>query len=193
MKQPYNQKVYQDEDKSETKNESKLTSPTTLVAANQTDIYVAQMAAGQPETLLEAEAREILVKEGTHRLTLPPEVEALFKKRNYAPRWIYKDKRALDHAVKQRGWNLVTRVYFPELPDELFSATGVIEQGDAILGFMPEKIAKRLRSEPGLKSMERVKNLPIEKWKDDPSGERYYKPDLSAEKDGETIEQGIQP
>ena len=167
--------------------------PSTLIAANQTDVYIAQMAAGQPATLLEAEAREILVKDGQHRLTLPEEIQTMFKKRGYAPRWIFKDKRALDHAVKQRGWNLVTRVYFPELPDHLFSATGVIEQGDSILGFMPERIAKKLRSEPGLKSMERVKNLPIEKWKDDPSGERYYKPDLSSEKDGETIENGIQP
>ena len=180
------------ETKMASKEESKQ-APTTLIAANQTDVYIAQMAAGQPDTLEEAEAREIIVKDGNHRLTLPEEIHVMFKKRGYAPRWIFKDKRALDHAIKQRGWNLVTRTYFPDLPDHLFSATGVIEQGDAILGFMPERTAKKLRSEPGLKSMERVKNLPIDKWKDDPSGERYYKPDLSSEKDGETIQEGIQP
>lgn len=178
--------------KTDFKNESKQ-APTTLIAANKEDVYVAQLAASQPDTLEEAEDRDIIVKEGNHRLTLPDEVQTMFKKRGYAPRWIFKDKRALDHAVKQRGWNLVTRVYFPDLPDHLFSATGVIEQGDSILGFMPEKKAKELRTAPGLRSMERVKNLPIEKWKDDPSGERYYKPDLSSEKDGEIVETGIQP
>lgn len=176
----------------EVKQEKLAAVPSTLIAANQTDVYVAQLAAGQPDTLLEAEARTIFVGDGDHRLTLPKEIKELFARKNYAPRWIFKDKRALDHAVKQRGWNLVTRVYFPELPNELFSATGVIENGDAILGFMPERKAHKLRTEPGLKSTERVKNLPIEKWKDDPSGERYYKPDLSSEKDGETIQEGIQ-
>ena len=187
--------ILKEESKYEPKKEEakEKQAPTTLIAANQTDVYIAQLAASQPDTLEGAEDRDILVKEGHHRLTLATELLDLFKKKGYAPRWIFKDKRALDHAVKQRGWNLVTRVYFPELPDHLFSATGVIEQGDAILGFMPEKKALRLRSEPGLKSMERVKNLPMEKWKDDPSGERYYKPDLSSEKDGEQIEQGIQP
>ena len=168
-------------------------SPNTLIAANKEDVYIAQLAASQPDTLEEAEDRTISVKEGHHRLTLSTELQEMFKKKGYAPRWIYKDKRALDHAVKQRGWNLVTRVYFPDLPDHLFSATGVIEQGDSILGFMPEKKALKLRTEPGLRSMERVKNLPIEKWKDDPSEERYYKPKLSNEKDGETLNDGIQP
>ena len=184
--QPFKQEV------KEVKAEKVAAVPSTLIAANQTDVYVAQLAAGQPETLLEAESRDIFVGEGSHRLTLPKEIKEFFARKNYAPRWIFKDKRALDHAIKQRGWNLVTRVYFPELPDELFSATGVIENGDAILGFMPERKAYKLRTEPGLQSMERVKNLPIEKWKDDPSGERYYKPDLSSEKDGETIQEGIQ-
>lgn len=191
-------KPYQKEEAVDTKPEPKPVpepkqNPATLIAANPSDVYIAQLAASQPETLLEAEAREIFVGDGDHRLTLPKEVKEIFARKNYAPRWISKDKRMLDRAVKQRGWNLVTRVYFPDLPDELFSATGVIENGDAILGFMPERKATKLRTEPGQKSAERVKNLPIEKWKDDPSGERYYKPKLSNEKDGETLNEGLQP
>jgi len=54
--------------------------PHTLIAANKEDVYIAQLAASQPNTLEEAEDRDIVVKEGTHRLTLPMEVQAVFKK-----------------------------------------------------------------------------------------------------------------
>lgn len=186
--------VKKEESKAESKAEvlKEIKTNTTMIAANPTDVYIAQIVESQPRTL---EAIEVIapdkLEDSRHRLKLPKEVEAIFKKKGFTPRWIYKAKQSIDWAVKQRGWTLVTRVYFPDLPDDLFSATGVIENGDAILGFMPNKRADFLRSEPGRISRERIESLPIEKWKN--GGENFYKPALTSEKDGEEITSGIQP
>lgn len=165
---------------------------TTMIAANPIDVYVAQVVESQPKTLEEVEVIAVdKYEDARHRLKLPKEIEKIFKKKGYTARWIFKDKRSVDWAIKQRGWSLVTRMFFPDLPDDLFSATGVVENGDSILGFMPNKRAEFLRSEPGRMSTERMNNLPIEKWKN--GGENFYKPALTSEKDGEEITAGIQP
>ena len=183
-------------EKVEVKEAREIKGPTTIVAAVPEDIYIAQMVQGQPSTLAEIEARDVeMPQEGKHRLTLPDEIEKLFKKRNVAPRWILKTKRGIDNAVRQRGWVLATKVYFPELSDEFFSATGVIENGDSILAFMPEKQAAVLRAIPQKQSLDKTRNLPIDAWKTDAKGEKYYKPDLSTkqdEKDGEVVSSEFQ-
>ena len=115
--------------------------------------------------------------EGQHRLKLPKEVEEAFKKRKISARWIYKEKRAIDNALNVIGWTLANRVYFPELPDYLFSATGCIEAGDAILAFMPLDRVLKLRELPGKKSRELVRNIPaqdLKKWEQ--RAEHHYKP-----------------
>lgn len=164
----------------------------TIVAANPDDVYIAQVVSSQPETLEDLEIKlGAMNTDPRNRLALNDELDKIFKKSGFVARWIFKHKQAIDHAIKNRGWTLVTRVFFPELPDHLFSATGVIENGDLILGFMPEKRAEALRRAPQDLSRDRAKNLPIEKWKD--GGDKYYKPKLQDEKDGEVINNGIQP
>ena len=162
-----------------------------LIITSDTDAYLIERQKSAPKSLGEIEVKSVDASHDRHPLTLPREVELLFKKRSFVARWINKDKRMIDRALDIRGWNLVNRTYFPELSKHLFSANGCIERGDAILGFMPLKQAEALREIPRQRSNERVKNLPIEKWKD--GGESYYKPDLGAEKDGEVLTTGIQP
>ena len=129
-------------------------------------------------TIEDIEVRDIDNRtEGQHRLKLPKEVETAMLKRKLSPRWIYKEKRAIDNALNVIGWTLANRVYFPELPNYLFSATGCIEAGDAILAFMPAERAKRIRELPAEKSRERVRNIPaqdLKKWEQ--RSEHHYKP-----------------
>lgn len=159
------------------------------VVASERDAYILERVKSQPKTIEEIKVQTIKDEDGRHRLSLPKELEQY--KIEFAFRWIDKDPRMVSRALDERGWNLVTRQYFPTLPKHLFTASGIIERGTAILGFMPEERAYKLRTEPGRKSMERVKNLPIEKYKED--GENYYKPSLTEEKDGQQLNSGIQP
>jgi hypothetical protein len=158
-----------------------------MVIMSDTDAYIHERLKSQPKTLKEAEVKVIHShKEGDHVLSLPKEIEQHRKK--FAFRWLNKKKRAIDHALDVVGWSLVNRAAFNTLPDYLFSANGVIERGDAILAFMPEKQAAIIRKRPGEISRERVKNLPVQelkKWED--RGDKYYKPDLgSAESDSDS-------
>lgn len=163
-----------------------------IIIQTEIDAYISEAIRAQVNSLTELEARDVKkTDENSHRMTLPEEVSKLFKSRGYAARWINKDKRMIDRAIYVRGWAIVNRILFPELPRRLFTANGTIENGDAILGCMPERQAAILRAEPGIRSNERVQNLPIEKWKD--GGEAYYKPSLTEERDGETVSSGIQP
>lgn len=126
-------------------------------------------------------------------LVLPKDVEDSFRKRNITPRWVNKREQSISRALDVRGWMIANRLLFPELKSHLFTANGTIERGDAILCFMPKERADALRAEPGKRSAERVKNLPIDKWKVDQGGDKYYKPRLSEERDGETFREGVQP
>ena len=144
-------------------------------------------------TIEEIEVRDIDNRtEGQHRLKLPKEVEEAFKKRKVSARWLYKEKRAIDNALNVIGWILANRVYFPELPDYLFSATGCIEAGDAILAFMPLERVLKLRELPGKKSRELVRNIPaqdLKKWEQ--RAEHHYKPVAGVAEDGS--EENIKP
>lgn len=176
--------------KVENKVETPITSENIHVVASERDAYILERIKSQPKTLEEVKVQSPTFDvEGRHRLSLPKELEKF--KAEFAFRWIDKDPRMVSHALDERGWTLVTRQYFSNLPKHLFTASGIIERGTAILAFMPEERAYKLRTEPGKRSMERVKNLPIEKYKD--GGEQFYKPSLTEEKDGQQLNSGIQP
>ena len=136
------------------------------------DAYVADRMKSQPSTIEEVES---LVKEDVgdkpHRLTLPPELDSFRKK--FAFRWLFKHKQNLDYQCDARGWVLVHRAHFGDLPEHLFSVNGSIERGDTILAFMPVLKAEGLREEPGQKSIEAIKAM-MGRHKDNPN---YYAPD----------------
>lgn len=146
------------------------------------DTYVADRMKSQPKSLEEVftmEDKRYAPHE--HRLSLPKELKAYEKK--FCFRWINKRKRAVDEAVDIKGWVIANKVLFPDVPKHLFSMSGAIERGDAILGFMPLKKAEAIRKAPGDKSSDLVKSqlskgtIPLPKGK---SG--FYKPeDTSAE------------
>ena len=162
-----------------------------LIITSDIDAYILDRQRSQSKDLAEIDVKDVAPESEKHALVLPKPVEDLFKKRGYVGRWINKDKRMIDRALDIRGWAIANRTLFSELPKYLFSANGCIERGDAFLGFMPLRKAEKLRGVPQSRSNERVKNLPIDKWKTD--GESYYKPKLSEESDGETLREGIQP
>lgn len=170
--------------------------PQTFVVKTELDAYINERLKTQPASLADIRVDDVIEDPGSgmHALKLPKEVEDALKKRNMVPRWINKDKRMIDRALNIRKWILFNRVYFPELKKHLFTANGTIENGDSILAFMPSERAAILRSIPGKISQERIKDLPIEKYKKD-QGEKigYYKPALTAEKDGELVTTGFQP
>src|SRR3990167_2491696 len=183
--------IFSKESIKESKKESNDSSESPLVIVSEIDAYVRERLKSQPKTIEEIQIREIEPQEGKHRLSLPSEIEKALIKRGFVARWINKDKRMIDRAIDIRKWIIFTRVYFPEISKHYFTANGVVEHGDSILAFMPAKQAEKLRMEPGLRSMERIKNLPIDRWKN--GGDSYYKPSLTEEKDGESITSGIQP
>lgn len=163
--------------------------PEPTVILSNVDAHIYERLKEQPKTLSEIEVKTPKYDRASHMLQLPKELEDFRKK--YSFKWIFKNKKAIDHNLDNLGFSLVNRMYFPTLPKSLFSAQGCIERGDAILGFTTVKRAEFLRSEPGRISRERVQNIPMEKWRD--GGDKYYKPDLTQEKDGEQVVAGIQP
>ena len=110
----------------------------------------------QPKTLEEIDVEVVSSpKEGVHKLTLPVELEPYTKK--YAFCWIFKRKQSIDEACDQLHYKLTNRLYFPELPDHLFSARGIMERGDNVLAFRPKHIDDEMRKAPGLESTMRIK------------------------------------
>ena len=157
---------------------SKEKSQDPIVIMSETDAYIHERMKSQPKSIEEIKIVERR-PEGEHSLSLPKEL--LKFKGQFAFRWLNKKKQAIDRALDVVGWNLVNRAIFNDVSDHLFTANGVIERGDAILAFMPEKQAQIIRKAPGELSRERVKNLPVQdlkKWED--RGEKYYKPDLGS-------------
>lgn len=111
----------------------------------------------QPQTLDEIDVEVVSKpKEGVHKLTLPSELEPYTKK--YAFCWIFKRKQSIDEACDQLHYKLTNRLYFPELPDHVFSARGIIERGDNVLAFRPMHIDIEMRKAPGLESTQRIKS-----------------------------------
>ena len=165
----------------------------TYVIKTETDAYIHDRLRNQPRTLEDIKIREYSDDMAASILKLPTPIDEALKKKNLVPRWINKDKRMIDRALDIRGWTLFNRVYFPEIPKHYFTANGTVENGDSILGFMPRESADVLRSRPGQISQERIKNLPIDKYKDSKGGEKigYYKPAYTAEEqEGEMIRPG---
>jgi len=155
-----------------------------LVILNEMDNYIAERMKGQPSTLAEVQVKADKEHEKVkHALSLPTELEQYGKE--WAFRWVNKNKRALDRALDVIGWTIVNRALFRGLPDHLFTANGSIERGDAILTCIPLKKAQEIRLKPAEISRERVRKTPVQnlrKWEN--RGEQYYKPDIgAAEKD----------
>jgi hypothetical protein len=127
------------------------------VTLSSEDNYIADRMRSQPKTLEEVlTVKEKQYAPSEHRLSLPKELKA-FEDR-FAFRWINKKKRAIDDAVDVKGWIIANRALFPSLPKHLFTTSGAIERGDAILGFMALKKAEAIRRAPGEKSAEYIKS-----------------------------------
>lgn len=147
------------------------------IILNQTDAYVYERMKSQPDSL-----RDVEIKVGddnrdpnTHHLTLPKEFDQY--KPKFAFRWIMKSKKAIDEACDVRGWVLVNKTYFPDIPDHFFTVSGSVERGDLILAFMSEKKAEKLRAAPREQSAEMVSST-FSKHKEDP---RFYAPSETGE------------
>ena len=157
-------------------------STTPVYLGSEMDAYIYERQKGQPKTLEEIQVRVMESENRPSILALPKELEKYGK--DFSFRWINKKKRSIDNALDVIGWTLVTRNFFPDLQKHVWGPNGVIERGDAILGFMSRKQAERIRLRPAEISRERVNNTPaqdLRKWKD--RGDRYYKPDLGAAED----------
>ena len=181
--------------KQEVKQEVKQSSPETFVIKTELDAYISDKLKTQPLDINDIVVDDVENQRHWNILELPNELEKALKKKGMAPRWINKDKRAIDRATNIRRWLIVNRTYFPELPKHLFTANGTIENGDLILGFMPATRAEKLRKLPGELSRERIKALPIEKYKDYGDTEKigYYKPTYTGERDGEMLKVNQDP
>ena len=143
------------------------------------DAHIHDRMKAQPKNIEEIDLKvEESRDPSVHRLTLPKEIQKF--ERRFVFRWLMKHKQALDYSCDVRGWTLVNRSYFPDLPRHLFTVSGSVERGDSILAFMAKKKAEKIRREPGEKSTNIIKGT-FEKHKGDP---RYYAPD-SGTKDAE--------
>ena len=170
--------------------------PVFMVPMSDDDRYIADRMKSQPKTLDDV----LFVKEekyepGEHRLSLPKEFRKYESR--FAFRWVNKKKRAVDEAI-YKGWVIVNRTLFKELADDktaeyLFSTSGAVEKGDAILAFMARPKAEAIRRAPGEKSNEFLKSQMAkgeQKLEKGQSG--FYKPDDSAEKETEKGGKGLQ-
>jgi len=157
------------------------------------DAYIADLITSGPKSTEEIVVRDYSEVNGRHRLSLPQPIEKKYGAK-YAFRWVNKKKQAIDHAVFNRRWVIVNRMLFSDMPKVLFTANGTIENGDLILCFMPMAEAERLRRQPGEISRQRVKDLPMEKWRNAGEDSPFYKPKPGQEeRDGEIVQSGIQP
>lgn len=164
---------------------------TPVYLGSEMDAYIHERVKGQPKNLEQIQVMASDAEKRPNILALPKELEKHCKE--YSFRWINKKKRSIDHALDVIGWTLVTRNFFNDLPKHLWGPNGVIERGDAILAFISQKQAERIRLRPAEISRERVNNTPVQdlrKWKD--RGDRYYKPDLGAAEDDNEPVRGTQ-
>lgn len=136
------------------------------------DAFVYDRMKAQPKTLEDVELKITGNDKDPnyHQLILPSEIKAYENK--FVFRWLNKSKRALDYSCDVRGWILVNRTYFPDLPRHMFTVQGSIERGDCILAFIPKKLAEEIRKEPQERSKEMVDSL-FNKHANDPN---YYNP-----------------
>lgn len=164
-----------------------------IVVKTPIDAYVSDIIKGGPQRSEDIEVIDFTPAKDKHRMSLPDQIEKKYGKK-YAFRWVNKSKNWIDRAIYVRKWLIVNRMLFSDMPKHLFTANGTIENGDTILCFMPMEQAESLRREPSRISSERVKDLPMEQWKNKGEGSPFYKPTLGQEeKDGEVLSAGIQP
>ena len=159
------------------------------------DRYIADRMKSQPRTLDDV----LMVKErryapGEHRLTLPKEFKVYEDK--LAFRWLNKKKRSIDDAII-KGWIIVNKTIFPEVAKKskyLFSTSGAIERGDAVLACIKKEIAESIRRAPGLKSSAYLKNQLAKGTQPLPKGQSgFYKPEDTTEKEDSTgVGSGLQ-
>ena len=175
-----------------------------LVIMSELDSYISEQIKSQPSTLDGAVQRfeQISAAPGRHRLVLPEFFERLSHDCSWGQdcpqhvngtqgpwvfRWLFKEKRAIDHARNVVGWMLVNRAYFPQAPRLLFTANGGVEIGDGILAFIPAKKALELREAPGKRSRDRIESQMTPVGPDytmmtnNPKDDRVYQPDLGPE------------
>ena len=127
-----------------------------IMVHSELDSMLLDRVKSQPQTLDEIDAEVFSrPKEGRNRLSLPRELEPYTSK--YAFCWIFKRKQSIDEACDQLHYKLTNRTYFPDLPDHIFSARGIIEYGDNVLAFRPMAIEIEMRKAPGLESLNRIK------------------------------------
>lgn len=128
-----------------------------IMIHSELDAMIVDRVKSQPKSLEEVDS-EVIVKpkDGRHALSLPEEIEKYTGK--YAFCWIFKRKQAIDEACDMLHYKLTNHTYFPDLPDHIFSARGVIERGDNVLAFRPRKIDDEMRKVPGLESIDRIRS-----------------------------------
>jgi len=156
--------------------------PQNIVIHSELDAFIMDRQKSQPKTLEEIDV-EVVEKprDGYHKLSLPDELEPYTKK--YAFCWIFKRKQAIDEACDILHYRLTNRSYFPELPDHLFSARGVIERGDNILCFRSKKIDEEMRKAPGLESTRRIK----ERMTAHEGSPDFYVPQADSKEEGKVV------
>lgn len=164
-----------------------------VVIKTEIDSYISEIVKGGPQRAEDIQVVTDDYAPGRHRLSLPEAIDRKYG-RKYAFRWVNKKKDWIDRAIYIRRWLIVNRALFSDMPKHLFTANGTIENGDTILCFMPIAQAESLRRKPAQESAERVKNLPMEQWKNKGEDSPFYKPALGQEeKEGEILSAGIQP
>ena len=144
--------------------------PTVLLS--QTDSFIHERMKAQPRTISEIESIKVegSIDPSQHRLSLPSELKQYEPRFSF--RWIYKSSRAVAQACDLKGWVLLNRSHFPDLPNHLFTVNGSIERGDNILAFVTRQKAEYLRQKPGIESRQRLMAT-FDKHKDNPN---FYTP-----------------
>ena len=174
----------------ETKPTEQITRTITLT---ELDAHIAERMKTQPQTLDDVMVKVSPVGDTRNRLSLPEEVEKysydctrgqsckthkwVYDERTnrwsyersgkFIFRWLFKHKRAIDIAINDRGWNLLNRRLFSDLPNHLFSANGGIEKGSTILAFLPVDVALKLRTAP-VKQAQEILSSRISRDKESP-------------------------
>lgn len=199
---------------------------TPQVVMSDQDAYILTRLASQPKTLEAIEVASAPADPDRNRLSLDAAIEKYsydctngkscrvhqwvfddakqqwsYKNHGeYVFRWGWKHKLAVDRSLSVRGWLIVSRQYFKEAPNYLFSANGAVEVGDNILYFMPVKQALALRQAPGKRSLELIRSrmtrtkqgVMMAGATEDP---RYFMPEgsgTSEETDSDTSVPGLQ-
>jgi hypothetical protein len=158
---------------------------TVVVQVSELDSQIQDRMKSQPQSLSEIDIKSTLKDQGMHLLSLPKELEPYSK--DYAFYWVGKDKRKIDRALDVRGWVIVNRALFPKLPKHLFSISGAMERGDAILCCMSSKKAELLRKTPQERSAELLKAT-LDKPKTHPD---MYEAKLSTSEENEENPKGF--